>query len=148
MKERADLVVYSPDDRIQLVVEVKNKKGADDNWAAQIRRNLLVHGMIPGSHFFLLALPEYLYLWRPSKSVQPIPPDYKVPSRQALKPYLDDTDLLDLNEHSLELLLSSWLTDIIGSLVSKDTAPELSWIFDSGLYDRIKGGSIRIETTV
>ena len=62
MKGLADFVVHSPDDLVQLVVEVKSVKGATDEWAAKMRRNLLAYAVIPNSRFFLLALPEYFYL--------------------------------------------------------------------------------------
>jgi hypothetical protein len=146
MRTIADFVVYSPDDQVQLIVEVKNSKGTTDEWAAVMRRNLLAHAMIPPSRFFLLALPEYFYLWTPDQSVEPIPANYKVVSGEILKRFLDDAKLEDLSEQSLEILVNSWLSEVIGSRLAKESSPELSWIFDSGLYESIKDGSIRAET--
>lgn len=145
MKGLVDLIVYSPDDRVQLVVEVKSIKGATDGWAANMRRNLLVHGVIPNSPFFLLALPEYFYLWQHNTSTDPVPADYKVRAREVLGKYLDDTNLEQLSGQSFELLVSAWLHDLAHSRLTKEVAPELSWVFDSGLYGCIAGGSVAAE---
>lgn len=145
MKGLADLIVCSPDNQVQLVVEVKSKKGATDEWAAKMRRNLLVHGMIPRSGFFLLALPEYFYLWRHNTSTDPVPADYKARAQEALRHYLDATNLEELSQESFELLVISWLNDIINARVTKEVMPELSWLFDSGLYDNIKDGLLEEE---
>ena len=148
MRTTADLIVCSPDDRVQLIVEVKNRKGATDEWAAHMRRNLLVHAMIPSTRFFLLVLPEYFYLWGPDQLVEATSVDYKVASREVLKRFLGDAKLEDLSEESLELLVNSWLSQVISSPLGKESLPELSWIFDSGLYESIRGGSIRAESAV
>lgn len=145
MKGRVDFGVYSPDDRLQLVVEVKGIKGATDGWAANMRRNLLVHEVIPNAPFFLLALPEYFYLWQHNTSTDPVPANYKVRAREVLRHYLDDTNLEQLSEQGFELLVSAWLHDLAHSQLTKEAAPELSWIFDSGLYGCIAGGSVAAE---
>lgn len=146
MEGFADFVVHSPDDRIQLVVEVKSMNGASDEWAAKMRRNLLAHSMIPRSRFFLLALPEFFYLWRDNIAIESVPADYKVRARDALSHYVDDIDLEELSEPGFELLISSWLNHLVSSRITKDAAPELSWVFDSGLYESINGGSVETET--
>jgi hypothetical protein len=145
MKRLADVIVYSPDNQVQLVVEVKSKKGATDEWAAKMRRNLLVHGAVPRSRFFLLALPGYFYLWRDNTSTDLVPADHKVLAQEALRGYLNGTNLEELSEQSIELLVSSWLSDLVGSHVTKEAMPELSWLFDSGLYDSVKGGLVETE---
>jgi len=77
--ERVDIAVYSKDDQLQLVVEVKSKTAATADWAARMRRNLAAHLAIPNAPFFLLALPDHFYLWRrlPAPLVV-VPPDYDV----------------------------------------------------------------------
>ena len=59
-----DIAVYSPNNELQLIVEVKNKIGATPEWAANMRRNLSIHSIVPYSPYFLLALPDYFYLWK------------------------------------------------------------------------------------
>src|SRR5258705_7574917 len=46
IESRADVAVYSPDNKLQLVVEVKKKPRAQANlkdWATKVRRNLVAH---------------------------------------------------------------------------------------------------------
>ena len=75
-----------------------------------------------------------------------MPADYKVRAREALTRYLDDMNLEELSGPSFEILVSSWLNDLINSQITKEVTPELSWIFDSGLYESIRGGSVETET--
>ena len=105
MTPRADLTVRSPNGDIALVVEVKAKVQATDQWAAALRRNLIAHGMTPDSAYFLLALPVYFFLWKPHGSVDAVNADYKIPASDVVQPYLDDLHLEDLSSSSLELLL-------------------------------------------
>lgn len=145
MNNVVDFAVYSPDNRVQLLVEVKTKKAATDAWAAELRRNLLAHAMIPPSEFFLLAMPEYFYLWGPSASSEAVPADYKVFSKRVLERFLGDARLDNLSPEGLELLVNSWLSQIINAPVTQESSPELWWLFDSGLFEKIKGGSIHAE---
>ena len=146
MRQTADIAVYSRDDQLKLIVEVKSYKNATDEWAAKLRRNLLVDGFIPASEFFLLVLPEYSYLWRRCESLDAVPADYKFSTRDALQLRGDSANPDKLNSFGLEMLTSSWLNALAVSQVSRDEVPELDWVFDSGLYDSIKDGSVKIES--
>ncbi|MCI0438426.1 MAG: hypothetical protein L0177_04775 [Chloroflexi bacterium] len=147
MDTRPDIAVYSPDGRIQLVVEIKTRKGVSDDWAAQLRRNLIVHSAIPRSKFFLLALPDYFYLWKEDYSPSVKPPDYKAKSKEMLRNYLTTLDVQTLSEPGLELIVEAWLDDLINSELDKSSlGPEWNWLFDSGLYESIKRGSIVVES--
>lgn len=152
MSSRADIVVYTPDERVLLVAEVKHIQGASPEWAAQMRRNLLVHGLVPNAPFFLLALPDHFYLWKDGKPVQDaVPPDYEVEAAEVLASYTGrlDIPLADLSEPSLELLVTSWLHDLIDfELRREDAGPHQQWLFDSGLYRAIKNGSVTTEAAV
>jgi hypothetical protein len=124
-------------------------------------RNLLVHGMIASAPYYLLALPDVFYLWKdldPSRlNLHDLPekefePDFKVATTRALAPYIDWPSFSpdDISEPGLELLVSSWLTDLVNdSALSREAAsPDLRWLFDSGLYDAIKGGHVATEVAV
>lgn len=161
MARRTDIAVYSPDGVLRLAVEVKARAGASRAWAASTLRNLLVHGALPEVPYFMLALPDRFYLWKaphfaphgdrdfiPDRSIEP---DYEIDAAGALSHYLDgvSTPLHDLSENSLELLVASWLSELLNSELSQETAPpELRWLFDSGLYDTIKKGSVATEAVV
>ena len=152
MIQRPDIAVYSPDSKLQLVVEVKNKKGATPEWAANMRRNLFAHSVVPYSPYFLLALPDNFYLWR--NTISPIemgPPDYEANSKPILEPYLHNSpNYLDtMSEYGLELIINSWLNKLVNANLTRETAsPHEAWLFDSGLYDVIKHGYVKTEATV
>ena len=149
MTSAPDIVVSAPDKRVQLVAEVKNKRGASADWAAQMRRNLLVHGVIPSAPYFLLATPDRFYLWKDHNSGQDVvPPDYEIESAGILASYIDrlGIPLAELSEPSLELLVTSWLHDLIGFDHSREDAlPAYHWLFDSGLYEALTQGSVATE---
>ncbi|MCH7745936.1 MAG: hypothetical protein IIC84_07685 [Chloroflexi bacterium] len=149
MTQHADIEVYTPQSGIQLVVEVKTKRGETDEWAAKFRRNLFAHQSIPSSRFFLIALPEHLYLWRDKTSPDLIPADYKVRTKDVLRPYLEQISLEELDGLSFEFLVKAWLDDLIWSKLTREEAgPGLEWVFDSGLYESIRHGEIRTEAAV
>jgi hypothetical protein len=116
-----------------------------------MRRNLLVHDVIPLSPYFLLVLPDFFYLWTDAVSVHELaPPAYQIKAAEVLAPYLDQSTqaLKDLSEYSLELLVTSWLEDLVGTELRRDkVGPYLQWLFDSGLYEAIRHGSVTIEAT-
>ena len=148
---RADVAVYSPEGNLQLVVEIKNRPGASAEWVIHMRRNLRVHAIIPPSLYFLLVLPDFFYLWTDAVSVPDLaPPAYHMKAAEVLAPYLDQftQSLTDLSEYSLELLVTSWLEDLVGTDLRRDTVgPHLQWLFDSGLYEAIAHGSVTVEAT-
>jgi hypothetical protein len=147
----ADLAVYTPDGELLLVVEVKNKRNASPEWAAQMRRNLLVHGMIPATPYFLLALPEYFFLWKGARpGIDVIPPDYMIETAQALAPFVTPSTL-PLNgtsEYGLQILVNSWLHQIATfDLSDSATTPAVKWLFDSELYQAIRNGTVALGDT-
>ena len=141
----ADLVVRSSDETIALIVEVKARSHVTDEWASTLRRNLVTHHMVPHTAFFLLALKDYFYLWKPSHSKSSAKFDYKIPANIVLDKYLGNLSLANLSEFSLELLLSTWLGDLANSQISEDEYPEFASIIRSGLYEAIKGGAIQSQ---
>ena len=58
----------------------------------------------------------------------------------------DAADQGELSSFGLGLLTSSWLNALAVSQLAEEEVPELQWIFDSGLYDSIKGGSVKVES--
>jgi hypothetical protein len=151
MLKVADIAVYSPDHQLQLVVEVKGKTDATPQWAAQIRRNLLAHSIIPPVPFFLLASRDHFYLWRNgAPALDPKLPDYVVDSRDVIAPYINNTPIsLDrIGDSSLQLIITSWLNLLTNSSLSRETVgANERWLFDSGLYDAIRNGSVEPQSS-
>lgn len=151
MIQQPDIAVYSPDNKLQLIVEVKNKKEATPEWAAKMRRNLAVHSIVPYSSYFLLALPDHFYLWKNTKiDIDERLPDYTANSKLILEPYLKNFNDIDaMNEYSLELIVNSWLNKMITANLTKETIKDQeAWVLDSGLYDSIKHGHIKTESKI
>jgi len=149
MLKLADIAVYSPDNRLQLVAEVKAKTGATKEWAAELRRNLVAHSAIPPAQFFLLATPEYFYLWKDgSESLETRVPDAVADARHIIDPYIENTriTLEQISDSSLQLILTSWLSLLANSTLTPESVPPSEkWLFDSGLYEAIRHGSIEAE---
>jgi hypothetical protein len=153
VEKRADVAVFSPDKKIQLVVEVKkspSQKKELREWATKIRRNLLVHSGIPSTRYFLLAvLPDWLFLWKPQATFNlDKAPDYELKAQEILKKYLDEISSTKPipSEYDYEYLVSLWLQELAKSKPSE--SPSLNWFYESGLYDAVKDGSVVMEATV
>jgi hypothetical protein len=147
----ADIAIHSPDNRLQLIAEVKGKTGATPEWAAQMRRNLLAHSAIPRARFFLLATPEHFYLWKDSsESLEVKAPDSVVDATHIVDPYIKNTRITreQISDSSLQLILTSWLSFLVNSkLTAESVPPSEKWLFDSGLYEAIRHGSIETEAS-
>lgn len=148
MAGRADIGVYSPDDKLRLVVEVKNSAHANAEWAAKLRRNLLAHNSVPHAQFFMLALPDRLYLWKDAGSTGDEAPHFTAGARELLKDYLRphvDPESLR-SEQSLELAITAWLQEVVRSFdVSKVPGDVSSMLIKSGLYEAIKRGTVATQ---
>ena len=143
-----DIAVSDREQKLQLVVEIKSKLGASAEWVIRMRRNLLAHSFMPNAPFFLLVLPDSLYLWTDANLVDGTArPDYKIEATEVLAPYLKSNQTVnDLSGYGLELLTISWLEDVIGNDMQRDSVnPNIKWIFDSGLYEAIRHGSVELE---
>jgi hypothetical protein len=146
----ADIAVYDPDHKLQLIVEVKSKDGAPASWAARMRRNLLAHSMISNTRFFMLATPDSFYLWRDADAQGEVLPHFRIDATQLLAAYAGRQQLPadGISGYGLELLVASWLTDVMNSGLSEETVTaDLRWLFDSGLYEAIKNGSVASQAT-
>lgn len=153
IEKRADVAVYSPDRRLQLIVEVKKAPSKDTktrDWAKRIHRNLLIHAGVPSTPYFLvLILPDYLYLWKDnSPSSFDRGPDYETSAHDILGRYRDmlPTPPERADEHQLESIVRRWLQHLVQSEPSSDDY--LRWFYDSGLYDATKNGSVVMEAPV
>jgi hypothetical protein len=147
----ADFVVYDSSGRLRLIVEVKNKFGTSPQWAAQLRRNMVVHGVMPSLEYFLLALPDRFYLWRPTTALETLPPDFIEDSASFLGPYFDQGGVTPaaIGEQSLQLIVASWLSECLSADTPEDLPQQArSWLMDSGLFEAVRGGRLEAEASV
>ncbi|RIK38639.1 MAG: hypothetical protein DCC55_20560 [Chloroflexi bacterium] len=113
-----------------------------------MRRNLLAHALVPHTPYFLLVLPDFVYLWKNlDQTIIDSSPDYKVATQIVLANYLQSLPkpLDEISESSLELLINAWLKEIVNTPYSELNEPSQRWIIESGLYDAIKHGSVVTE---
>ena len=142
-----DFIVYDDAGRVILVAEVKRRLGTSEHWAARFRRNMLAHGLLPKALFFLIATPERMYFWKQDQhGIADELPGFTLDATKILKPYLDKLGKTStaVGEQALELLVSSWLSDIARTdeaCIRQD--PSMQWLAESGLIDSL--GTARIE---
>lgn len=148
MPSGPDIVVYSPDHQIQLVVEVKGITKSDAQWAAEFRRNLLDHAAIPASPYFMLVAADQLYLWsQPARDPASLP-DFNADTYSVLQRFLPlrTANQPHVSGRGLELAMTTWLEELARSTTPPpETAKDMRWLEESGLYQGIHAGSITTE---
>ena len=147
---RPDIIVRSPNGTTQLSVEIKALAGRSEDWAIEFRGNLMEYDALPDSRFFLLAMPDYFYLWAGTPP-EDAKPDYRVSAKAMLKRYmqsrhLKDLDIEDLGGFGLKFLIRAWIFALMGSRLTGDlVGEEYAWLLESGLYESIRSGYIEAE---
>jgi hypothetical protein len=111
-----DMVVLAPDGKAVVLVEVRNRQNLTADVAAEIRRNLIEHGIKYGwARFFLMTSQETGYLWD-QESLEPgeIPPPTvefsMVPVIDHYVPSFANNGRL--RGSAVELAVSKWLWDL------------------------------------
>lgn len=152
MRYSADIAVYSKENELKLLVEVKIQRETSPEWAAKLVRNMYVHGFLPKIPFFLLAFPDVFYLWKNPVVTEmmpdPKPPNYHINPESFLKPYFREFASLKSQE-AFSLVILTWLNHLIndsGDEVNQNIGQE--WLVESGLLKAIKGGRIEDQMLV
>lgn len=145
-----DLAGYDCEGQLILLVEMKSKLHTSPEWAAKFRRNILAHGVFPKVPYFLMVFPDKFYLWADEEArLNESEPNYVIDARPIFQPYFEKAGLESdrgISGESLELMFSSWFTNIIYSQELPNEADESQrWLIDSGLYAAMAGGSLRHE---
>lgn len=152
MSQIADFIAYSPDGQIALIAEAKGRMNRSRSWATQLRRNMLAYGGVPNSRFFLLALPDRLFLWKDAGNAPDlVEPTYEVDAIPFFQPYYAAAKVSpdQLTAQSFELIVTFWLNELVHSGASANMAePQRRFLTESGLLDAIKGGSLAVEASL
>jgi hypothetical protein len=150
MKQYADILVFDRNGQLALIADVKSKLGTSSDWAAKMRRNMYAHGLLPQAPFFLLALPDRFYLWKNAdKTLEILEPTYQVDPTPFLQPYFEKTGLSpdNITGRSFELIIASWLNQVLRVQSPQDLQDRnQEWLVSSGLFERLTGGHIELET--
>ncbi|MBV9158560.1 MAG: hypothetical protein JO097_20040 [Acidobacteriaceae bacterium] len=142
-----DFVAYDRDGKVVLLAEAKSRHGTSDSWAAKLRRNMLAHGVLPKSQYFLIATPERIYGWR-QENLLPVevPPQFTVDAQKALAPYFSKLgqNPAQISPAAFELLVLTWLTDIARSGDQPHHDPSLRSLSESGLLSSLQQAEIEM----
>ena len=143
----SDMIIYGPNGQINLLIQVKNKRGTSHDWAAQVRKDILANKEIPETNLFLLALPDHFYLWKNSEKMPPeIYPSHSINPNPLLTPYYKKIGIAPekLSADSFELIIFSLINELkMTKTVSSDIPKETrNWLLDSGIFNAINNGRI------
>jgi hypothetical protein len=141
----ADIILYDRLSRPLLVCEVKAVRNADPSWAAKLRRNLIVNGLVPDAPYFLLVLPTKTYLWRDAPAGEAVLPAYEGATWEIFNSFLSrfDEQTTRLSESGLELATRAWLDRITSPPAKKTFTPsEEELLHRSGLAERAQLGTL------
>ncbi len=143
MAATADITVYSRDRRSVLAVEVKGLSAPTAQGAAGLRRDLLLHQLLPEATFFLLVYSTTMFLWR--KETPPAaPPDCSASAEAVFKDYR-----AAMSKGALQIAVFNWLSTIASGIREVDPAsPAEQMLVQSGLYGEIRHGNVQFEADV
>ncbi|MCU0533614.1 MAG: hypothetical protein MUD14_06930 [Hydrococcus sp. Prado102] len=144
-----DLSVDDRNGQLALVVEIKRKTNVSPEWAAELRRNILARGTFPKAPYFLMVFPDKFYLWSNTEAdLDRNEPTYTIDAYPILHPYFEKAGVTaeQISKESLELIISSWLGEIIHSeWLPENIDASQQWLIESGLYSALVGGKFEYE---
>lgn len=150
MKQYADILAFDRNGQLTLIAEVKSKRGTSSDWAAKMRRNMFAHGLMPTAPYFLLALQDAFYLWENNGGESGIiEPTQRINPDSFLQPYYEKSGVAptDLTGKSFELIVASWLNGVVQSRSPHQLKNgSQDWLVNSGLFERLVGGHVELET--
>jgi hypothetical protein len=152
MTSIVDVFAYDKQGKLALIVEAKGRTHTSSDWAIKMRRNILAHGLMPFSQYFMLALPDKLYLWKNiDNNIDLIEPTYETNSEPLFHGYFKKANLNpeDIGGRSFELIVTSWINELVNLGIADELPLEQrKLLVDSGLVAALKGGSIAIEQRI
>ena len=112
-----DFIAYDREGRVLLLAEAKSRRGTSETWATGLRRNMLSHGILPSSRYFLIATPERMYLWNGESHAEDAPPEFTIDAEKVFGPYFQKLhqEPLTIGPEAFEFVVLTWLTDITRS---------------------------------
>ena len=147
MPPQADLALYDRKGRLTALAEIKNRRGTSSAWAARTRRNILAHGGLGRSDFFLLVTPDRLYVWKDA-GTEPVelPPTYEANCEPAFAPYFERAgiDPAAVSRQAFEILVSAWLSGLTWRR-RESSVPGQEWLDDSGFRSAMLDGCVEHE---
>lgn len=142
---RPDILITGQEGIPIAAVEVKNRERTSPDVARVLRRNLIVHGYLPPTPYFLLVSQDVGYLWTNVKAEDTdVPPSYEFPMTNVILRYLRSQPLRRLSGNELELVILEWLIELTVDHREPREEPE-STLATAGFDGAIKGGRVVAE---
>lgn len=138
-----DFVGYDSRGEVVLLAEAKARRGTSISWAAELRKNILSHGTLPESQFFLIVTPDRIYVWKGrAQGENERWPDAVLNAEEILAPYLHriGRSAGELGGEAFEYVVLYWLAEL--SISRPDVVAD-ERLRDSGFLDAMK--NVRIE---
>lgn len=144
-----DFIAYDQTGHPVLLAEAKSRRGTSAQWAAQLRRNMLAHGILPRAKYFLIATPDRMYLWA-GDGAEPAeaPPKFTIDAAKEFQPYFEkfNQEPSGIGPQAFDFLVLTWLNDLAWSgeqMLKQDVS--LRWLADSGLIESLHQARIEMN---
>ncbi|MDB5246972.1 MAG: hypothetical protein JWQ40_1366 [Segetibacter sp.] len=147
MTQYADILVYNRNRQPVVIIEAKSKFNTTKEWAGQMRRNMLAHNLLPSAPYFILALPDVFYFWEvKSFSFDTVNPTLQIDPKPFLEPLANiiNVSLDRISGQRFELIIATWLNNVLASTEEDLLRNNQTWIVETGLFEKIAGGFIKV----
>lgn len=136
-----DVAAYGRDGNLSVIGEAKVRLATDAKWAAEVRRNILEHESQVRARFFMVVVPDRLYLWHGDASPEATP--LEIDAQETFAPYFKLLGIspAEIQPVTFENVVSWWLSDLTHADPTK-VDPRLR---QSGMLEAIVGGRISRE---
>ncbi len=133
-----DVAAYGRDGNLAVIGEAKVRSAPDSTWATALRRNILETESKLRARYFMLAVPDRLYLWPGDANPNAIPQE--IDARETFAPYFRMLGIepLEIQSPTFGNVVSWWLSD----LTQADPTKVDARLRESGLVDAVAGGRI------
>lgn len=145
MAQIADIAVFNTKRKLILLAEVKTKIDSSKEWAIELHKTLRMYEKIQEIDYFLLALPDRIYVWDEGMSESDdSPPTYEFDGQTILQPYFDKVGVSaeTIKKPTFELIVGEWLQ---GLSSGRNGNAELLQQSAPQLLDELRNSQIEYE---
>ncbi|MEX1363900.1 MAG: hypothetical protein AB1Z98_12280, partial [Nannocystaceae bacterium] len=124
-------LAYDRNGQLVAAVEAKRRLGVTPEWAASLRATIVEHGELVGVPFFIVVVPEAIYMWSGEAPTDALPA-VTLDARTTLAPYYEriGVDAAQIHPMAFETLVWWWLDDLTKG-ARRGRAPELAGLLEA-----------------
>ncbi|HYI11046.1 MAG TPA: hypothetical protein VEK57_18455 [Thermoanaerobaculia bacterium] len=113
MRVPADVVVYDEIGQLLVFAEVRGQAETTEQWAAEVRREVLASAKKFVPRYFLVIARDFTYFWLTAVPVDVLP-DTKIATDDLFRTYFRSVDSTagSINYSSMDLLVGIWLQEL------------------------------------